>query len=60
MNAKSGRGTMKSSWQNSGRFKSSQEQNKGTGSVMDVDRPPTYPQIGPVSKTGFGQKRKGT
>ena len=30
-----------------------------TGSVMDVDRPATRPQIGPVSKTGFGQNRDG-
>jgi hypothetical protein len=46
--------TSGSSWVNSGRFKPTNSQ-ADTGSIKDVDRPPSYPQIGPQSKTGFGK-----
>jgi hypothetical protein len=46
--------TKGSSWVNSGRFKPTNDP-KDTGSIMDTARLPTYPQIGPQSKTGFGK-----
>lgn len=54
--------TSGSSWVNSGRFQSSPEQNKGSGSFKDTERPGSAAysgnkQIGPVSKTGFGQDK---
>lgn len=48
--------TSGSSWQNSGRFKPTNDPNTN-GSVMDTDRPKSYPAIGPQSKTGFGMNR---
>ena len=31
---------------------------KSDGVIKDVDRPATYPQIGPNSKTGFGSENE--
>jgi hypothetical protein len=57
MKAIKGKADMKSSWQNSGRFKITVD-TKPTGSIMDTARPATTSQIGPQSKTGFGLNRK--
>jgi hypothetical protein len=43
-----------------GKWNVTAELQKDTGSIMDVDRPSSYAQIGPQSKTGFGKNEDHT